>query len=59
MSESSEPGTNQTLYCSFCGRPESEVFTLLAGPQVFICDLCVDVCAGIMAEEKPKDSEES
>ena len=59
MSESSESGTNQTLYCSFCGRPENEVLKLIAGKQVFICDLCVDVCAGIMAEEKAKASEES
>jgi hypothetical protein len=41
------------LRCSFCGKMESEVGKLLAGPKVFICDACVGVCNGIL-EATPK-----
>lgn len=38
----------RVLRCSFCGKSESEVAKLLAGPKVFICDACVGVCNGIL-----------
>jgi class 3 adenylate cyclase len=43
------------LYCSFCGKSQHEVRTLIAGPTVFICDECTDLCQDIMVENK-KDS---
>ena len=39
------------LYCSFCGKSQHEVRKLIAGPQVFICDECVDLCNDIITEE--------
>ncbi len=43
--------SQRTLYCSFCGKSEHEVRKLIAGPSVFICDECVDLCNDIMREE--------
>ncbi|MFQ3361553.1 MAG: ATP-dependent Clp protease ATP-binding subunit ClpX [Alphaproteobacteria bacterium] len=43
--------TNNTLYCSFCGKSQHEVRKLIAGPSVFICDECVDLCTDIIKEE--------
>lgn len=40
----------KTLHCSFCGRTQHEVRKLIAGPTVFICDECVDLCNDIVAE---------
>ena len=39
------------LYCSFCGKSQGEVNMLIAGPQVYICDKCVNLCAGIASGE--------
>ena len=39
-------------YCSFCGKAQSEVKRLIAGPSVFICDECVDLCKGIIEQEE-------
>ena len=39
------------LRCSFCGKAQSEVRKLIAGPTVFICDECVDVCRDIIADD--------
>ncbi|MDO9453100.1 MAG: ATP-dependent Clp protease ATP-binding subunit ClpX [Stagnimonas sp.] len=46
-------GTNngRVLYCSFCGKSEHEVRKLIAGPSVYICDECVDLCNDIIREE--------
>jgi ATP-dependent Clp protease ATP-binding subunit ClpX len=41
-----------TLYCSFCGKSQHEVRKLIAGPTVFICDECVELCMDIIREEK-------
>ena len=41
-----------TLYCSFCGKSQREVCKLVAGPTVFICDECVELCMDIIREEK-------
>ena len=46
-----------TLYCSFCGKSQHEVRKLIAGPSVFICDECVDLCNDIMAQEPEEQSE--
>jgi ClpX C4-type zinc finger len=44
----------ETLYCSFCGKSQHEVRKLIAGPVVFICDECVELCGGIIREEDKK-----
>ena len=43
--------TKNTLYCSFCGKSQHEVRKLIAGPTVFICDECVELCMDIIKEE--------
>lgn len=43
---------NQTLYCSFCGKSQHEVRKLIAGPSVFVCNECVDLCNDIIREEE-------
>ncbi|MDT4987639.1 MAG: hypothetical protein QOI74_1733 [Micromonosporaceae bacterium] len=46
------------LCCSFCGQPESEVSKLIAGPGVYICDVCVDLCNNILgAADSPPQPE--
>jgi ATP-dependent Clp protease ATP-binding subunit ClpX len=49
MSKSGD--TKNTLYCSFCGKSQHEVRKLIAGPTVFICDECVELCMDIIREE--------
>ena len=44
--------SGRLLYCSFCGKSQNEVRKLIAGPTVFICDECVELCADICAENK-------
>ena len=43
--------TEKPLYCSFCGKSQHEVKKLIAGPSVFICDECIDLCTDIIVEE--------
>jgi ATP-dependent Clp protease ATP-binding subunit ClpX len=50
MANASGDGKN-TLYCSFCGKSQHEVRKLIAGPTVFICDECVELCMDIIREE--------
>jgi ATP-dependent Clp protease ATP-binding subunit ClpX len=52
QSESVKSTTKNTLYCSFCGKSQHEVRKLIAGPTVFICDECVELCMDIVREEK-------
>src|SRR3974390_3061726 len=52
MSKPSGNDTKNTLYCSFCGKSQHEVRKLIAGPTVFICDECVELCTDIVGEEK-------
>jgi ATP-dependent Clp protease ATP-binding subunit ClpX len=47
------------LYCSFCGKSQHEVRKLIAGPSVFICDECVELCNDIIREEMQESGEES
>ena len=51
MSSSSNKDSKNTLYCSFCGKSQHEVRKLIAGPTVFICDECVELCMDIIREE--------
>ncbi|MBU3621617.1 ATP-dependent Clp protease ATP-binding subunit ClpX [Polynucleobacter sp. CS-Odin-A6] len=46
--------TDKVLYCSFCGKSQHEVKKLIAGPSVFICDECIDLCTDIIQEELAK-----
>ncbi|MCB6183102.1 ATP-dependent Clp protease ATP-binding subunit ClpX [Leeia sp. TBRC 13508] len=47
----SKSGDEKLLYCSFCGKSQHEVTKLIAGPQVFICNECIDLCNDIIREE--------
>ena len=51
MSEDNTSKGDKLLYCSFCGKSQHEVRKLIAGPSVFICDECVDLCNEIIREE--------
>ena len=56
-----ENGTEEgakLLYCSFCGKSQHEVRKLIAGPSVFVCDECVDLCNDIIREETQEDPAE-
>ena len=46
---------NKTLRCSFCGKPQNKVRKLVAGPNVYICDECINVCASILDDELSMD----
>jgi ATP-dependent Clp protease ATP-binding subunit ClpX len=49
--------SEKTLYCSFCGKSQHEVKKLIAGPSVFICDECIDLCNDIIRDEILPDAE--
>lgn len=51
MSKSGSGESKNTLYCSFCGKSQHEVRKLIAGPNVFICNECVELCMDIIREE--------
>jgi ATP-dependent Clp protease ATP-binding subunit ClpX len=51
MSKSGSGDSKNTLYCSFCGKSQHEVRKLIAGPTVFICDECVELCMDIIKED--------
>jgi len=51
MSKTPGGDSKNTLYCSFCGKSQHEVRKLIAGPTVFICDECVELCMDIIREE--------
>ncbi len=51
MDKVSGGNSKSTLYCSFCGKSQHEVRKLIAGPTVFICDECVELCNDIIREE--------
>ena len=52
MSKIGGSDSKNSLYCSFCGKSQNEVRKLIAGPTVFICDECVELCLDIIGEEK-------
>ena len=45
---------NENLFCSFCGKSQKEVKKLIAGPAVYICDECIQLCGEIIEEENEK-----
>lgn len=51
MSKAGNGNGDKVLYCSFCGKSQHEVKKLIAGPSVFVCDECVDLCNDIIREE--------
>lgn len=51
MASDKKQNGEKTLYCSFCGKSQNEVKKLIAGPSVFICDECVELCTDILEEE--------
>ncbi|MEM7196368.1 MAG: ATP-dependent Clp protease ATP-binding subunit ClpX [Pseudomonadota bacterium] len=56
MSDETSTKGDKLLYCSFCGKSQHEVRKLIAGPSVFICDECVDLCNEIIREETADDA---
>ena len=52
MSKVNGGETKKTLHCTFCGKSQHEVRKIIAGPTVFICDECVELCMDIVGEEK-------
>jgi ATP-dependent Clp protease ATP-binding subunit ClpX len=56
MAKKDEP--NDNLFCSFCGKNQKEVKKLIAGPAVYICDECIQLCSEIIEEENEKDAGE-
>lgn len=54
-----EDNGGKLLYCSFCGKSQHEVRKLIAGPSVFICDECVDLCNDIIREEVQEEAVET
>jgi ATP-dependent Clp protease ATP-binding subunit ClpX len=57
MPEKKGSSGEKTLYCSFCGKSQHEVKKLIAGPSVFICDECIDLCNEIIRDELPTSEE--
>ncbi len=53
MAEKKGSSSEKTLYCSFCGKSQHEVKKLIAGPSVFVCDECIDLCNEIIRDELP------
>jgi ATP-dependent Clp protease ATP-binding subunit ClpX len=56
MAEKKGSSSEKVLYCSFCGKSQHEVKKLIAGPSVFICDECIELCNDIIRDEAPADS---
>jgi len=59
MAKDKDQDEDKLLYCSFCGKSQNEVRKLIAGPSVFICDECVDLCNDIIREEADAETGES
>ncbi len=53
MADKKGASQDKTLFCSFCGKSQHEVKKLIAGPSVFICDECIDLCNDIIRDELP------
>ena len=56
MADKKGASGEKTLYCSFCGKSQHEVKKLIAGPSVFICDECIELCNDIIRDEAPADA---
>ncbi|RZL03561.1 MAG: ATP-dependent Clp protease ATP-binding subunit ClpX [Rubrivivax sp.] len=59
MSEKKGSSSEKILYCSFCGKSQHEVKKLIAGPSVFICDECIDLCNDIIRDEVAAEAEQT
>ena len=60
MPEAQATQTHKHLYhCSFCGKAQTEVKTLISGPGVFICDECVELCQAIIAKKAAAETQET
>ncbi|ASQ46816.1 ATP-dependent Clp protease ATP-binding subunit ClpX [Legionella clemsonensis] len=59
MSKTGNGDGDKILYCSFCGKSQHEVKKLIAGPSVFVCDECVELCNDIIREETQETQEEA
>ncbi|MEY8239772.1 MAG: ClpX C4-type zinc finger protein, partial [Cycloclasticus sp.] len=55
MSDDNNENDGKILICSFCGKNQHEVRKLIAGPSVFVCDECVELCNDIIKEELQED----
>jgi len=58
MAEKRGSSSEKVLYCSFCGKSQHEVKKLIAGPSVFICDECIELCNDIIRDEAPAEGAE-
>ena len=54
---SRKKGEGEGLKCSFCNKSQRDVRKLIAGPTVYICDECVDICLDIIAEERENEEQ--
>jgi ATP-dependent Clp protease ATP-binding subunit ClpX len=59
MADRKGSSSEKVLYCSFCGKSQHEVKKLIAGPSVFICDECIELCNDIIRDEVPAEGAES
>jgi len=59
MAEKKGSSSEKVLYCSFCGKSQHEVKKLIAGPSVFICDECIELCNDIIRDEVPAEGHET
>ena len=59
MADKKGSSSEKVLYCSFCGKSQHEVKKLIAGPSVFICDECIELCNDIIRDEVPVESGEA
>lgn len=57
MADKKGSSGEKTLYCSFCGKSQHEVKKLIAGPSVFVCDECIELCNEIIRDELPPTTE--
>ena len=55
MADKKGSSSEKVLYCSFCGKSQHEVKKLIAGPSVFICDECIELCNDIVRDEVPAE----
>ena len=58
MADKKGSSSEKVLYCSFCGKSQHEVKKLIAGPSVFICDECIELCNDIIRDEVPAEGAE-
>ena len=59
MADKKGSSSEKTLYCSFCGKSQHEVKKLIAGPSVFICDECIELCQSVLDGEDPYEPQRS